>query len=761
MVYSITNLPSNFKPYLLLLVSIALISLPSSSHAYDVAGEFYHLAQSCKDENKIDKAASYYKQVLRINPKHFEAAFDAANMLYNANRAEEALVFYKQALSINNAYAEIHYNLGLCFLRLEKIDEAYAALKESTIRNPRYVKAYTQMATIYVNKKDNVRALEIYQDAININPNAFELYYRMGAVFRSLERHEESVATFEKALEMHPTSTHAMLELANTLHMVDDYERSLEMYQKALERNPNCSEALYNFGYTLKKCGNVKKAREYMEQAAHVHTQVLTQRPDYPLAHFSRSLSRLTLGDFEQGWPEYEWRWAAYNEKPKKFPQPVWNGQDLRGKRILVYAEQGFGDTFQFVRYGKMLKEMGAYVIVQTQHHLKDIISQCPHLDEAISDREPIPAFDYHIALLSIPMVVKTTLETVPHDIPYLGAKEELVEHWKHKLADDKKFKVGICWQGNKQYRSIYLKKEVACKAMQLSTFAPLTSVPNISLYSLQKINGTEQLDEVRDVMEVHTFGPDFDEVNGRFMDTAAIIKNLDLVITIDTSISHLAAGLGTEVWVLLPFPADWRWMLERDDTPWYPNMRLFRQPKRGDWGCVLDEVVTALNKKLGINSQKNTPAQKIKAETKKKSTPSLFEQYTSGNNNQATPAQKELPTQLGAVVDSMTQRSIAMQHSNNQYQVRSLIADHKTLQERYQPYMEQSDELKNLTQQLLILNKRLWQLDKDLPEDRPSLFNESFIALIQEVHKVHTLKIMVVQQINEIADQLKEKVNV
>jgi len=740
-----------------LIFSVFIFLLPHQLIAREFADEFYRLAQSCKNENKIDKAVSYYKQVLRINPKHFEAAFNAANMLYNANHAEEALTFYKQALSINSHYAEIHYNLGLCFLRLEKVDEACAVFKEATILNPRYVKAYIQMATIYVNKKDNARALEIYQDAIVINPNSFELYYRMGAVLRSLEHHEQAVTTFEKALEMQPTSTHIMLELANTLHMIDDYERALEMYKKVLEYNPNCSEALYNFGYTLKKCGDTAKAQEHMELAIQVHTEVLKQRPDYPLAHFSRSLSRLTLGDFELGWPEYEWRWAAYNEKPKEFSQPIWNGQDLRGKRIFVYAEQGFGDTFQFVRYSKILKEMGAYVIVQTQHHLKDIISQCPHLDEAISDREPIPSFDYHIALMSIPMVTKTTLETVPRDIPYLGAKDELVEQWKNKLANDKKLKIGICWQGNKQYRSIYLKKEVASKAMQLSTLAPLASVPNISLYSLQKINGTEQLDEVRDIMEVHTFGPDFDEANGRFMDTAAIIKNLDLVITIDTSICHLAAGLGTEVWVLLPFPADWRWMLERDDTPWYPNMRLFRQKKRGNWECILEEVVTALKEKIVTSSQNDITTQKNKIETKKKPTSSLSDQHNF-HNNIRTSAQKKLPTQLGAVIDNMTQRSVAMQYSSNPYHIRSLITDHKLLQERYQPYMEQSEELKNLTQQLLALNKRLWQLDKKLPEDRPTFFDESFAALIQDAYKVHIFKEMTMQQINEIANQLKEK---
>jgi len=735
----------------LLITTLSLLA-PLILHAYDATGEFHRLARSCANEGKTDKALTYYKQALRTNPKNFEAAFDAANMLYNADRAEEALVFYKQALNLNDSHAEVYYNYGLCLLRLEKFDEAYVAFAQAAKRNPHYIKTYVQMANIYVTKKDYAHALEIYEAALKINPDSFDLYYRMGSVLRSLEQYTQAVKAFEKALEMQPNNPYPILELANTLHMVDDYERSLELYRKALELKPDCAEALYNLGYTLKKCGDIKKAHKYFEEALEVHARVLEMRPDYPLAHFSHSLSNLTLGKFEEGWPEYEYRWQSYNEKPKEFPQPVWSGQDLNGKRILIYAEQGFGDTFQFIRYGKLLKERGAYVIAQTQHQLKDIISQCQYLDEVLSDREQLPPFDYHIALMSIPMVVNTTLETVPNEIPYLNAKEELTKLWKEKLSSDKKFKVGICWQGNKQYRTVFLKKEVASKAMRLETFEPIASVPGVSVYSLQKINGVEQLEDISKTMEIHTFGPDLDEASGRFMDTAAIMKNLDLVITVDTSIGHLAAGLGAEVWVLLPYPADWRWMLDRDDTPWYPNMRLFRQPERGDWDSVLTRVVQELQEKVeAYNREQHV------SDLKKKRNPSLFDRYAHRNDIRVT-AQEELPTELSNIVDTMTQRSLAIQDTRDPNHRRGLIHDHKVLQERYQPYMQSSEELKALTQQLLLINKRLWELDKELAAGRSSIFEESFMNLVTEIYKIQALKKMVLNQINEISQQLTEK---
>lgn len=735
---------------------IIFLTFYCTTQSYNITTELHNLAKECVQKNNIKKALSYYKQVLRLDPSHFEAAFEIANIFYNNQQAKDALVHYKQALKQNNNHPEIYYNLGLCHLKLENSDEAYAAFQNAHERNPHYIKAYIQCATIHMNKKEYHQALTLYQQALKHNPRSFDLYYRMGSVLRSLEQYHDAIAIFEKALDLNPTSTHAMLEIANTLHMVDNYERSLSFYQQALERNPSCNEALYNFGYTLKKCGDVHKARDYTEKSIIIHTQVIEQKPDYPLAHFSRSLSYLTLGNFEKGWPEYEWRWAAYNEKPKSFPQPTWSGQDLMGKRIFIYAEQGFGDTFQFIRYGKILKDMGAYVIAQTQHHLKTIIAQCPYLDEVVSDREPIPAFDYHCALMSIPMVVRTTIETVPNEIPYLHADHTLVSEWHQKLSTDKNFKIGICWQGNKQYRNVYLKKEVAGKAMELSTFAPLASLPSVSLYSLQKINGTEQLDTLDNTMHVHTFGADFDESNGRFMDTAAIIKNLDLVITIDTSICHLAAGLGTEVWVLLPFPADWRWMLETSTTPWYPNMRLFRQPNRGDWACVIKDVTTALQEKIGT---KQSPNQLLDDHKKKLGSNCIAShESTDAQDYFSTDKEQIESEQLGTIVNNMTLCSLEMQHSNNAHHARSLAADHIHLQNTYQPYKEKSDDLHHLTQQLLLINQRLWDLDKQIPTIK-SLFQASSKDLIQEINCLYNVKNIITQKINSIAAQLKEEV--
>jgi hypothetical protein len=203
--------------------------------------------------------------------------------------------------------------------------------------------------------------------------------------------------------------------------------------------------------------------------------------------------------------------------------------------------------------------------------------------------------FDFHAPLVSLPYILHTTEETIPTKIPYLFPDSAFELYWRHQLAQDKKLKVGICWQGNKGYRTAFLRAAVAAKSVSIQTFAPLAELPGISLYNLQKINGEEQLQELDDTFALHIFEGNFDELHGRFMDTAAVIKNLDLVITIDTSIAHLAAGLGTKTWVLIPEPPDWRWMIDRTDTPWYPNMRLFRQHAQGDWDTVIQDIIKAL----------------------------------------------------------------------------------------------------------------------------------------------------------------------
>lgn len=431
-------------------------------------------------------------------------------------------------------------------------------------------------------------------------PDNGYFYYRLAHAYKDLNKFEEAITHFRLAAQKDPNNNIYKFALANTLHFINALEEALKIYEIILEQEPNNHCALYNFGYTLKKMGHIKYALE-------AYDLVLDKKPDYAPARFSRALTYLTLGDWHRGWKEYEWRWKAYNEAPKKFDCPVWDGFNIKGRRLLIYAEQGLGDTIQFIRYAELIKKMGADVIVQTQGPLKNLLKLCPYIDEVYARGEALPSCDAHIAMMSLPRIFKTEIETIPHNVPYIFAKPELIDFWKSKLTTDprlkpnssKDIKIGICWQGNRNYRTQSLRQAVANKSMHVKHFAPLARIKGITLYSLQKMDGEDQLKELDTDIKIKCFDEDFDTINGRFMDTVAVMKNLDLIITIDTGTCHVAAALGIPTWNLLPNPADWRWMLERNDTPWYNNMRLFKQPKPGDWASCITECSIILQEIL------------------------------------------------------------------------------------------------------------------------------------------------------------------
>lgn len=379
-----------------------------------------------------------------------------------------------------------------------------------------------------------------------------------------------------------------LLEIGNAHNILNHNGQAIGAYLAILAINPTMYAALYNIGYTLKKEG-------YYEQAITIYKKVLDAKPDYALAHCGLAAALLATGDFEQGFQEYEWRWKTCQEKRKKFTQPVWNGSSLAKKRLYVYAEQGLGDTIQFIRYLPELKKQGATIIFETQPPLRDLLSLCPYIDHLITASDPEPVFDYHVPLMSIPLIVKTRLETIPCTTPYLYASPELTTAWREKLAADHSFKIGICWHGNSRYTRPALQIAAQEKAIPLSAFAPLAALPDVSLYSLQRVDGIDELDSID--FTVNTFDAAFDHTQGRFMDTAAVMHSLDLVITSDTSIAHLAGALGIPTWLLLSHPADWRWLRDRTDSPWYPTIRIFRQEKHNDWHAVIQAVRKALTK--------------------------------------------------------------------------------------------------------------------------------------------------------------------
>lgn len=425
-----------------------------------------------------------------------------------------------------------------------------------------------------------------------------ETYISLAEALRENQQHEPASIYLREALNLRPDDVTIMFDLANTLNMAHLNEEALNMYYRLLAKCPTHKTILYNTAYTLKKMGRITDAMLFYDAT-------LEQDPEYSEALFSRSLAYLISGDFERGWPAYEARWkrSGYPEQ-RTFKEPMWDGSDLHGKTIYIYAEQGLGDTFQFIRYAKVLKEQyGARIIVSVQSPLVTIISLCPYIDKVISLKQQPLVFDYQIALMSLPNILKTTIATVPNEIPYLYADQKLVQKWKEYLAKDKNFKIGICWQGNNNYSTAALRSVVAAKSLSAEKFAKLLKVPGITLYSLQQQTGIDQLSNLPPSFSLHVFDGDFDNTSGRFMDTAGVIANLDLIITIDTSMAHFSAGLGAPTWVLLPNPADWRWLLNCSDTPWYPNMRLFRQEDHGDWDAVMDNITHELTK---LVSEKN-----------------------------------------------------------------------------------------------------------------------------------------------------------
>ncbi|MFC1845730.1 tetratricopeptide repeat protein [Candidatus Dependentiae bacterium] len=495
-----------------------------------IGNEYLKLAQHFMTEHNIEKAITYFRNALELDPQHALANFGIAEALFKQKKYEEALVHIKHAA--------------------------------------------TQL------------------------PDNTEIMLLFGKTLRSLDFFEEAIEQFTNILHQEPTNILPLFEIANTYNFQGETEKALLCYEKTLELRPDIRQVRYNYAHTLKKMGRV-------EEAIKLYEEIIEDHPDYATVHFSLALAYLSLGDFKLGWPEYEWRWKAYKESPKKFPQPLWDGSNPSGKKVLLYSEQGLGDTFQFIRYAKLLKDLGATVIFQSQKPAADLLKQCDYIDQIIIRGKSLPAFDLQAPLMSLPMIFNTTPETVPHDIPYLHADPELVDYWSSKLAQDdaqhgrtNPFRIGICWQGNATYRSQALRHSVSAKSISLATFAPIANIPGVVLYSLQKVNGQDQIEKVD--FELHTFGPELDTQHGRFMDTAAIMKNLDLVLTIDTSISHVAGALGVPTWLMLPNPADWRWIIGRDDTPWYPtNMRLFKQPSPGDWDTVICNVIDELQKML------------------------------------------------------------------------------------------------------------------------------------------------------------------
>lgn len=458
------------------------------------------------------------------------------------------------------------------------------------------------------------QAEQVYRQVLQVAPRHADALHLLGILAHQTGRAQMAVDALQQAVAIEPNNAIFLSNFASLLQALGKPAEALECCQRAIRADPNFADAYYNQGTIYERAG-------YLEQAVNSYRQAIARRPNYPMAHnnlgldltemgrpteallhyeqalrldpnyarahWNYSLTLLMTGDFERGWTEYAWRLRCPELPTRQFPQPYWDGSPLGGRTILLHAEQGLGDMMQFVRYAPLVQERGGRVIVECPPSLVRLLTRCAGVEQVFATGSPLPPFDVHAPLLSLPGLFGTNLGNIPAAVPYLHVDPALQAKWKQELPGDG-LRVGLVWQGRATHPRDRLR------SMPLRQFVPLAKIEGVRLFSLQKGQGIEQLNEAG-LFPIIDLGPRISDL----ADTAAILQQLDLLICVDTAPAHLAGGLGVPVWVLLPFVPDWRWLLHRSDSPWYPSMRLFRQGQVGDWDGVLGWVEAALRERV------------------------------------------------------------------------------------------------------------------------------------------------------------------
>lgn len=430
-------------------------------------------------------------------------------------------------------------------------------------------------------------ALACLERAAEILPSEAEAHIQRGMALLNLERNQEAVASFDRGLALRPKSAEVLTNRGVALGQLGRMADALESFIGASVLS-GTADSYTNMGIVLRLLGRHSEATESFGRA-------LSLNPNDPSAKFALAFLYLTLGEFPLGWPLYEARFQvpALGNPARDFRIPRWRrGEPLAGKTVLVHAEQGLGDVIQFCRYLPLLEEQGATVVFEVMPALKGLLRTLPGKIKLIGRGEPLPAADCYSPLLSLPWAFNTQLSTIPHRTPYLAPEPGRLARWGERLQRLPGLRVGIAWQGNLQVEKLIWARG---RSMPLRALEPLANLPDVSLVSLQKGPGREQLRAVPFADRVVDWSDELDSGPDAFLDTAAVISGLDLVITTDTSIAHLAGALARPAWTALSFSPEWRWLLKRTDSPWYPGMRLFRQSTDGDWSSVVSEIATAL----------------------------------------------------------------------------------------------------------------------------------------------------------------------
>jgi tetratricopeptide (TPR) repeat protein len=521
-----------------------------------------------------------YQQALEQEPWNEEALRFLGLLYLNSGRVAEAEPVFRQLLNLNPYHAETYNDLGIAVAIQGRFDEAVAAFQQALHIQPGYATAHNNLALVLLWRKQPAEAEASARRAIELNPDFPEAFNRLGDALRAQGRLSDAIDNYRQALRMRPDFVEALNNLGIGLAQSGREDEAVEQFRRAIEIRPDYVKSYGNLGTALQNLGR-------FDEALDSYARALQFQPDDGQLHRNRALVWLRQGKFNLGWPEYEWRLRCTDDPLPQLAQPAWRGEPLNGRTILLHAEQGLGDAIQFIRYAPLVQARGGTVIVACPPSLVQLLTGFRGIDRLLESDSALPPFDTHAPLPSLPGIFGMTPMNVPADVPYLTADPRLAEFWGQELSKYAGFKIGIAWRGSAGY------PDDNRRSAPLSVFAPLAKLPGVHVFSLQKGPGSE---EVRGVSwPIIDLAGRLDESTGGFMDTAAVIKHLDLVVTVDTAIGHLAGALAVPYYLALSFVADWRWFLDREDTPWYPTARLFRQKERGNWTELFDRIAATI----------------------------------------------------------------------------------------------------------------------------------------------------------------------
>jgi tetratricopeptide (TPR) repeat protein len=554
----------------------------------DYATAWNNKARALRALRRFGEALQSCDRAIAVEPANADAHLNRGNVLMEMDRPADAFSAYRQAVSLKPDLAEAHFNAANAAARLGSPEQALNGYERALALKPDFAEAYHARGNAFEKLGRLAEALQSFEQAVALKPGLAESYNNKGNILKRLGRREEAAESYMQAVRCRPGYALAWSNRAGTLKDMGRFAEALEDCERALALVPDLAAAHFNRGNALKGLKRFDEANRSFDRA-------LECAPDFAEARRNKAITTLLTGHLQEGWRLYEQRETI--APPSRASR--WTGEEnLDGKTLLILAEQGFGDTIQFCRYASLAASCGAAVTLAVQDPLVELLASL-HPAVGICALGAVPAVsDYYIPLMSMPHAFRTDIGSVPSTVPYLAAEPHRIGIWKARIGIEG-FRVGISWQGTPG-GDIDIGRSFPARHLEA-----LACIPGVRFISLQKNAGTEQLRQLSSGMKVEAFGDALDPGPSAFLDTAAAMENLDLVISSDTAVAHLAGALGRPVWVALSHVPDWRWLMDRDDTPWYPTMKLFRQTQWNDWDGVFEAMKNTLRGLLRAGRRK------------------------------------------------------------------------------------------------------------------------------------------------------------